>query len=140
MSHDPLSRGYEPRDPFQQYHGQPEAERQRMYGQQRTDPYAGAIAGGSPWANECVPKLRKDGTVTMEMAEMEKILDAMTVAIDIMSNKLSPVIIPAPEQAPGLRGNGPMGGSDLAMELARRNARLRDHLTRLELLHQGIDL
>lgn len=115
-----------------------ENEQQRLYGQQATL-HAGAIAGGSPWANEYVPKTRKEGTVTMEMAEMEKLLEAMTVAIDIMTNKLAPVVIAAPVPEPGLRGNGPMG-SDLAIELGRRNSRLRDQLTRLELLHQGIDL
>lgn len=108
-----------------------ENEQQRMYGQQNLT---------NPWAGECVTKIRKEGTVTMEMAEMEKILEALTIAIDILSNKLAPVVIPAPEQAPGLRGNGGPMGSDLAVELGRRNARLRDNLTRLELLHQGIDL
>lgn len=107
-----------------------ENEQQRLYGQRNLS---------SPRANECVPKTRGEGTVTTEMHEMEKLLEAMTVAIDILSNKLAPVVISAPEQPPVLRGNGPMG-SNLAVELARRNACLRDHLTRLELLHQGIDL
>lgn len=107
-----------------------ENEQQRLYGQRNLS---------SPRANECVPKTRGEGTVTMEMAEMEKMLEAMTVEIDILSNKLAPIVIPVPAPEPGLRGNGPTG-SDLAIELGRRNACLRDHLTRLELLNQGIDL
>jgi len=74
-----------------------------------------------------------------ELQYMDKNLSALMCNIDMLHNRLSPVLIPQPETAAGLR-NGPTSGSSLTMQLSAFNSILSDQLTRLDSLTQGLDL
>ena len=143
MSYDPLSRDYGPRDPFQQYHGQPEAEQQRQKGiglgqyahnmaqqQERFNPKA--ILGAEV-------KQRQQGGVTREMQQLEKNLHALISVIDALDGRLAAACIPAPETASGLRGSDSAGCS-LANQLAAFNGMLSHQTARIEMIYQGVDL
>jgi hypothetical protein len=143
MSYDQLSRGYEPRDPFQQYHGQPEAEQQRQksiglgqyahnMAQQQERFHPGAALGAEV-------KQRQQGSVTREIQQLEKNLHALASVIDALDNRLAYACLPVPETASGLRTSDG-GGCALANQLAAFNSMLSTQSSRLEMIYQGVDL
>jgi len=153
MSFNPLAGDYAPQDPYRQYHqyhGQPEAEKQRQQydynpAQQdaRFDPVAHAkqmarmqqdIHAGARLGEQ-----RQQGGVTREMQELEKNLSILSSTIDALDNRLAAACIPAPEMTSGLRGTEG-GGCSLANQLAAFNNMLSYQTTRIEMLYQGIDL
>lgn len=137
MSLDPLAGDYAPQDPYRQYHGQPEAEQQRMehFAQNRL---TGAIAGAHRGLGPEV-KQRQQGGVTREIQQLEKQLHALASVIDALDSRLAAACIAGPETAPGLRGSDG-GGCALTNQLAAFNTMLSHQINRIEMLYQGVDL
>jgi hypothetical protein len=84
-------------------------------------------------------KQRQHGSVTREVQQLEKNLEALASVIDSLDIRLAAACLPIPETASGLRTSDG-GGCPLANQLAAFNTMLSTQISRIEMLYQGIDL
>jgi len=82
---------------------------------------------------------RQQGSVTREVQQLEKNLQALANVIDSLDIRLAAACLPIPETASGLRTSDG-GGCPLANQLSAFNTMLSTQTNRIEMLYQGIDL
>lgn len=114
--------------------GQPEAFKKLMEHQaheaKRQAQYGGAIAGAEQV---------KQGGIALELRHVEKNIAALTAEIDLLANKLAPLIRPRPEKE-GVGVTGRDANSELAEFMRRNNQQLQMNIDRIRQLTEGIDL
>ena len=132
MNYDPLSRGYEPKDPYRDHNVAAQQQSRFHPEQSHEQPYARAILGAEA-------KQRQHGNVTREVQQLEKNLHALASVIDSLDIRLAAACLPIPETASGLRTSDG-GGCPLANQLAAFNNMLSVQTSRLEMIYQGVDL
>lgn len=137
MSFNPLAGDYAPQDPYKQYHGQPEAERQRAeyLGQIRG---TGAISGGSYGQQNT---LRSSSAPLMsELQQMEKNLHALHTAIDMLTERLSTVLLGPPVASPFREEKQDRPHSSLTAQMVAFNGFLQNQTSRVEQITGALDL
>jgi hypothetical protein len=137
MSHDQLSRDYEPRDPYSNAEQRQKGIDLGQYAHRMAEKQAYAYGGSIPGAS--IEKVRPQGNVTREVQQFEKHLNALICVIDELDRRLATATIPAPETSNSLRGSD-QSGSALASQLSSFNNMLAHQISRLESIYQGIDL
>lgn len=101
MSYDPLSRDYEPRDPFQQYHGQPEAEQQRMEHmiEEKKRAYMREMQANQIRGSVIGPEVMKEPNISVNIERMDKILTHQEERMTELEQRLSPFLRAYPKQS-----------------------------------------
>jgi hypothetical protein len=94
--------------------------------------YGGAILGATA-------QQRPQGSVAREIQQLEKNLHLLAGVIDSLDNRLASVFVPSPETSSGLRSSDG-GGCALANQIAGFNSMLSSQISRIEMIHQGVDL
>ena len=142
MSYDPLSRDYGPRDPFHQYHGQPEAEQQRQKGidlgkyahnmaqqQERFNPKA--ILGA---------EVMKEPNISVNAERMDKILSHQEELLTMLEQRMSPFVRAYPKQSREEGARTASCQSALSERLYIQTQRADFICTRINALIESIDV
>jgi hypothetical protein len=98
----------------------------------------GQYAHGGAILGAAAPQ-RPQGGVAREVQQLEKNLHLLASVIDSLDNRLASVFVPSPETSSGLR-NSDGGGCSLANQIAGLNSMLSSQISRIEMIHQGVDL
>jgi hypothetical protein len=136
MSYNPLAGDYEPQDPYRQYHGQPEAEQQRMkhFGQERL---AGAIAGAGRVIG---PEVMKEPNISVNVERMDKILAHQEELLTMLEQRLTPFLRAFPKQTREEGARTASMQSALAERLYVQTQRADFLCTRINAIIESIDL
>lgn len=141
MSYDPLSRDYGPRDPFQQYHGQPEAEQKRQdyLREMAANQIRGnAIAGAGAIGREGL--VSRGAGLDYQMERLAKTVASTEELFNQLGIRMTPFVrsLPIQEQEKVRQESGSQS------PLADQVSRLADQLDRINrgmtYLIDGVDL
>ena len=141
MNYDPLSRDYEPQDPYRQYHGQPEAEQKRME-QKRMEHFGqnsltGAIAGSGRILG---PEVMKEPNISVNVERMDKILAHQEELLTMLEQRMTPFVRAYPKQTREEGARTASMQSALAERLYVQTQRADFLCTRINALMESIDL
>jgi hypothetical protein len=144
MNYDPLSRDYGPRDPFQQYHGQPEAEQQRMEHmiEEKKRAYmremqANQIHGAGRVIG---PEVMKEPNISVNIERMDKILAHQEELLTMLEQRMSPFVRAYPKQSREEGARTASCQSALSERLYIQTQRADFICTRINALIESIDL
>lgn len=154
MSYDPLAGDYAPQDPYRQYHGQPEAEQQRMardYNpasqQARFHPdvaqqnmqsrLTGAIAGAGRVIG---PEVMKEPNISVNVERMDKVLAHQEELLTMLEQRLTPFLRAFPKQSREEGARTASMQSALAERLYVQTQRADFLCTRINAIIESIDL
>ena len=84
--------------------------------------------------------IKSVGRVTHELRQMEKNMQALMASIDVLNNKLAPLIAPRPEKDHRGAIQGASSSSELGDFLGRMNQALTEQAVRVTIITEGIDL
>ena len=84
--------------------------------------------------------IKSVGRVTHELRQMEKNMQALIASIDVLNNKLAPLIAPRPEKDRAGTIPGVSSSSELGDFLGRMNHTITEQAVRLALITEGVDL